>query len=68
MPKKATTKKAVKVGAVKEAPKPVAKKEPGRVDVVYRGNNVRTYWEDVHGANYKELAKMFADKHGGRIL
>jgi hypothetical protein len=61
-------KKAVKkVGAVK-AVKEVLKKEPGRADVVYRGNQVRTYWEDVHGEKYMELAKEFAEKFGGRIL
>ena len=58
------TAKKVKVGAVKA----VKEVEPGRADVVYRGNQIRTYWEDVHGEKYMDLAKEFAAKFGGRIL
>jgi hypothetical protein len=68
MAKKVTTKKAEKVGAAKAETPSRPRKEPGRADVFYGTGQVRTYWEDVHGPDYKKFAEEFAKKFGGRVL
>lgn len=36
------------------------------VTVTYPGGS-RVYSKEVHGADYKSLAKEFAEKHGGKV-
>lgn len=56
---------AVEAPEVKKTPKSKA----GEVSVYSpNGELIRTYSEDKHGEDYKELAKGFAEKVAGRTL
>uniref|UniRef100_A0A6H1ZFT8 Uncharacterized protein n=1 Tax=viral metagenome TaxID=1070528 RepID=A0A6H1ZFT8_9ZZZZ len=55
----------------KEEPTPEEPKSGKSVVVEYKGDGgitTREYSLEVHGAGYKDLAKMFAGKKNGKIL
>lgn len=61
----ATPTKAEKAAQKGQAAKNV---DTGSVDVVAGDEYIRTYSEDVHGANYRELAEQMAGKKEGRSV